>query len=599
MKASKIAFFICVLSLLGTAFLFYPKWQQTRTEATLSWDVSGYYLYLPALFIYKDIKKVDFLEGIITKYYPTPDPQQVFPHWSGNRIMKYSAGMSVQYLPFFIIANIMAPILGYPADGFSFPYQFAIGFGSLLIAILGLWFTRKNLLHFFEEIPAAIALILIAIGTNYLDYTAINGAMSHNYLFTIYAILINLTIHFYNKPTLGKSLGIGALVGLAALTRPTEIISCLIPILWGLDSKNAIQERVQFWLKRLPFLVSAGIVCVLVGSIQLLYWKLIAQEWLVYSYRKQGFSWLHPHLYKGIFSYRTGWLVYSPILIFALIGFITFYKNYRSQFWALFGFFMLFIYIVFAWDEWWYGGSLGQRAMVQSYAVLAIPLTSFIQFIYKKRPWNYIFYAICMLFIYYNAWLTYQAHGGGLLEIGGMTRGYFWKVVGRYEVNNEYRKLLDSHDFYEGERKDVKVIYENNFEQDTATTPCPIPPIEGQRSACLSQTLKFTPIYGFPLQNNNAAKWMRVAADFRCQARESENWKMAQFIVRFMNNEQEVTSRMMRVYRFLNDNETKRLYQDVKLPRKTFNRVEILFWNVESDKALAIDSLTAELFNAK
>ncbi len=598
MKLSIIAFLICAFSLFFASFLFYPKWQQGRTEATLSWDVSGYYLYLPAIFIYKDITQVAFLDSIIEKYYPTPDPQQVFPHPSGSRVMKYSAGMAVQYLPFFLAAHTLAPILGYPADGFSLPYQFAISFGSLLIAILGLWFTRKNLLHFFSETPTALTLLFITLGTNYLDYAGINGAMSHNYLFTIYAILINTTITFYKNPTLGKSLGIGALVGLAALTRPTEIISCLIPLLWGLDSKIAIQERIQFWQKRLPMLIGAGFFCVAIGSLQLIYWKYVAQEWIVYTYREQGFSWLNPHFYKGIFSYRTGWLVYSPILFFALAGFVTLYKKNRSQFWALFTFFTLFIYIVFAWDEWWYGGSLGQRAMVQSYAVLAFPLASFVQFIYKKRPWNYIFYAVCLLFIYYNLWLTYQAHRGGLLVVGEMTRGYFWKTVGRYEIPNEYRKLLDSHDFFEGERKDVKVIYQNNFEQDTTSTLCPIPPIEGKRSACLSQTLKYTPPYSFPLQNG-AAKWMRVSADFRCQAKEGENWKMAQFIVRFMNNDEEVTSRMMRVYRFLNDNETKRLYQDVKLPRKLFNRVEILFWNVESDKALAIDGLEAELFNKK
>ena len=59
-QKSFLSLCLTTLIILSTAFLFYPKWKKSNTEATLSWDVSGYYLYLPAIFIYKDIKKVSF-----------------------------------------------------------------------------------------------------------------------------------------------------------------------------------------------------------------------------------------------------------------------------------------------------------------------------------------------------------------------------------------------------------------------------------------------------------------------------------------------------------------------------------------------------------
>ncbi|MBK8444446.1 MAG: hypothetical protein IPL35_13975 [Sphingobacteriales bacterium] len=62
------------------AFFFYPKWKQSRTEATLSWDVSGYYMYLPAIFIYKDLRHCAFGDDIIQKYYPSPAFEQAYLH---------------------------------------------------------------------------------------------------------------------------------------------------------------------------------------------------------------------------------------------------------------------------------------------------------------------------------------------------------------------------------------------------------------------------------------------------------------------------------------------------------------------------------------
>jgi len=48
----------------------YPKWRMQKTEATIGWDVTGYYSYLPAIFIYKDLKQLSFYSKIAEKYNP-------------------------------------------------------------------------------------------------------------------------------------------------------------------------------------------------------------------------------------------------------------------------------------------------------------------------------------------------------------------------------------------------------------------------------------------------------------------------------------------------------------------------------------------------
>ena len=149
-RLSFFAWILCSAFILAVGTLYYPKWNKSQTEATISWDVSGYYFYLPAVFIYKDIQQVAFRDAIHEKYRPASAPYQAFQHPSGNFVMKYSCGLAVQYLPFFLAAHALAPALGYPADGFSRPYQAAIGWGSLLIALIGLWLLRKNLLRYFS-----------------------------------------------------------------------------------------------------------------------------------------------------------------------------------------------------------------------------------------------------------------------------------------------------------------------------------------------------------------------------------------------------------------------------------------------------------------
>jgi hypothetical protein len=178
----------CYIVMICTSFIYYPKWNQSRTEATISWDVSGYYMYLPALFIYKDIKHCSFKDSILTKYYPTPDFQQAFLHKnSGNYVMKYSSGQAITMLPFFIVAHTYCKLNhSFPADGFSFPYQFCIGFGMLLYAFLGLFVLRKVLLIYYKDDTVALLLLCYVIGTNYLNFSAIDQAMTHNVLFTMY-----------------------------------------------------------------------------------------------------------------------------------------------------------------------------------------------------------------------------------------------------------------------------------------------------------------------------------------------------------------------------------------------------------------------------
>lgn len=231
-RFSLIAFFAaCLLIVVATCMK--SKGLKERDQTTISWDVMGYYLYLPATFIYKDLAKVEFGEAIVEKYKPSTSFYQVFELDNSNRLLQYPIGLAILNTPFFFIGHFFAGITDFPQDGFSLPYQIAIWWGGILVAFLGLWMLRKLLLQYFTDQTVGITLLVLVFATNYLNYSAIDGALTHNYLFTIYVLLIWVTRCWYLKPNWRDSVFIGLLVGFAALTRPTDILAASIPILWG------------------------------------------------------------------------------------------------------------------------------------------------------------------------------------------------------------------------------------------------------------------------------------------------------------------------------------------------------------------------------
>lgn len=589
------AFVIALIIIFFTGLVAYPKWKKANTEATISWDVSGYYFYLPAIFIYKDLKQLRFKDDIIQKYQPTSYFNQGYLHKSGNHVLKYSCGMAVQYLPAFLVAHGIANISGYEADGFSRPYQIAISLWSLLIAALGLYYLGKVLRFYFESHIVGISLLLIVIGTNYLNYAAIDGAMTHNYLFTIYALLLWISHSFYEKPELKKAILIGLLIGLAALTRPSEIIALLIPVFWRVGSIKDLKERYGFVLKNISYYILAGVATASIGVLQLFYWKYATGEWLVYSYQEQGFSWLRPHFKDGLFSFRKGWFIYTPMMIFAVIGFLPLLIKKKKLFFPLALFFGVFSYITFAWDIWWYGGSLGQRAMVQSYAVLAFPLSMFLQWLLQQRIiLKIIIFGIFSILIYYNLWLTYQAHDGNLLRPDKMTKAYFFKILGKYEVDENAVKLLDTDEELVGERNNIQTLFFEDFEQDSIPKEYPLQAISGFGAVCLSKDKQYSPTIIASLPNN--AEWIRVSADFRCHLKEWEYWRMAQLIVRFYNNEEIIKTKSIRIHRFLKDGQTKTIFLDSKIPKGNATKVDAMLWNSDGQKNIMMDNLRIESF---
>lgn len=607
-------------------------------------------MYLPAAFIYEDMKEVKFLDDVIDKYRPTADPYQVFTHESGNKVMKYSIGQAVMYAPFFAIAHGWASANEvYPADGFSFPYQFMISMGSLVVSFLGLFWLMTILRYYFREEAVGLTLLLIVFGTNYLNYSAIDGAMTHNNVFSLGALLLLTSHRFYVRATLSRALLIGLCIGLMALTRPTEIIAAIIPLLWGLDltQKGAIGKRFKHFGEHWGKLLAAAVVTLAIGSIQVIYWKYVSGDWLVYSYQDQGFDWLSPHLSKGFFSYKAGWLIYTPMMVFGLLGFSSLFKRRPELFPALFLHALLFIYVAFSWSVWWYGGSLGQRTMVQEYAVLAFPLTAFLSWAFwprafsetessvlsgqvqKKvlgsddaellvadpnsitsvssvssplslgeglgeRVWyHYLLAAVLLIFIWHNLYYTHQAHRGGLYLTEQMNNAYFWRTLYKFERDPEDQLRLDTREFYTAEPSRTETLLSEDFE-NLSTEACALDPISGRGSLCLIGRQENSPEFKVSI-DLPPRTWLRARVQAKINQTRGNKDNHTQMIITFRRNGVEVKKRIIRMHRLLNHEWRREVEIASKVPDEGADQVIVRFWNGGSTQpALVLDDFVLE-----
>ena len=339
------------VALIAVLFLYFNF--KYSANNILSWDIFGYYLYLPLVFIYSDLglENVSEIYDIIEKYNNTATFYQAVQSPTGNWVMKYSMGLSILYLPFFLIGHVVALISEYPADGFSMPYQFSIFIGSITYTIAGIFFLRILLLKFFNDKITSFILLIIAFGTNYFFHTSMHGqnAMSHNYLFTLYVFILLLTDKWHESHKIKHIVLLGIVCGITILSRPTEIVCLFIPLLWGVTGKNSFFDKLKLLFRYKNQIALFSLIIIFIGFFQFIYWKIYTGKFLYYSYggnAGEGFEFLHPSILEVLFSFRKGWLLYTPLMFFSILGLIFLYQKNRFIFYSIFLYFIFNFYIV-------------------------------------------------------------------------------------------------------------------------------------------------------------------------------------------------------------------------------------------------------------
>lgn len=439
MPRSKNLIWILALAALGYFFGQQPyvvRGGNLRNQV-LSYDVAGYYAYLPMLFVERDLRlektwKYDMIQLVGVHEHPV----------SGGRHLKFTAGMAYLYAPFFVAAHAYTLATNpEEAHGFSLPYRFGIGLAGVVYPLVGLVFLRRFLRHYVPDAAISWTLFALFLGTNLFYYSSFRGAMSHGATFMLGAAMLYQADLWRRREQVWRLGVLGVLAGLIVLIRPVNV---LIPL--AVAAMFTIDGRLPKGLLTPKSLAVALGLAVLVGIPQLLYWKASTGHWIVWTYGAERFFWSQPAWIQGLFSWRKGWLLYTPMVAFILLGFWGLAR--KKPAWALIAglYLIATAYVTFSWWAWWYGGSFGSRPMIDAYALLALPLAVYVQRMLEEAPgWirRLSLGTVCAL-VALNLVQTYH-YTAGFLHHDSMTRRAYVYVLTHWDFPP--RELLEQPDY--------------------------------------------------------------------------------------------------------------------------------------------------------
>ncbi len=402
-KSTVIQFFV-----FGVLFVFInlkiAEYYHTKGFASIvksGSDSEGYYQYLPYLFINKDIL------------------HQPYGVWLENSFIlnKYTCGVAILETPFFFVAHILSNMKGQSTTGFDNIYGYFIVMAACVYMYIALFVLYRLLSKQFRESIAFISIAAIYLATNLFYYTIIESGMSHVYSFFCFTMFIYYVDKYYEEEKLKDIIVLGFFLALATLIRPTNLLLILLFIFYKTYNFSDFKERIIFHLKRYYHFIIFLIIGLIVFSPQMYYWQQLTGKYIFYSYQNETFiNWSSPKILEVLVGHKSGWLLYSPIMLFSIIGLTMAMKQKVLSAPAISLIFILILYICASWWAYTFGCGFGYRSFSEYSAILIFPMALFLNqgLINKKMLLRLFIIFGLIVFTYYNLKITrlYYLSGG-------------------------------------------------------------------------------------------------------------------------------------------------------------------------------------------
>jgi|GEM_PF-3572798 len=402
-------------------------------------DGIGYYSYLPAIFIYNDLS-FEFLDD---KNLIGGDGYCRIKTKENRVHNKYTVGMSVLQLPFFGAACLYAKIMHLPINGFGKTFHLFFLVGFFFYVTLGLIFLIKYL--YLIKIPTyyiAVIVLIYTLGSFVFHYLNYDVFLSHGITLSLLFALSYFIVKFNIASNIYYSIMIGLIFTLIISLRPFNMVMILFLPLYFRSFKETL-----FFLKRLlsksiwvlfPFAI--------IFIVQSIIWKIQTGHWVVYSYGSEKFIWGTHDLLYALFSYKRGFLVYSPIFLFIFIASLAalIHKKKWLNLTYYLGLFALLFVVLSSWSSKDYGQCLGYRPMVDFSFLLLFPLLIFPLKFFKYLSVKIIALILVLISILYSITLSVQ-YQQNIIPWHGPTKSQFWEVFGKTDARYNYHFSFPQH----------------------------------------------------------------------------------------------------------------------------------------------------------
>ncbi len=370
-------------------------------------DKAGYYVYLPAATKY-NFNPEKFPDSIDLK---TGNGFRL--DYENKRVLtKYTSGVAILQLPFYLVADVLAGPMEFVSDGFSPIYHWSIDLAAVFYLMLGMFFLKRYLLHYFETFVVYLVLVSLFVGTNLYYYSVDETGMAHVYSFSLfcsYLYLLQKTRHLTEQKSV-SILVLGIICGLIVLIRPTNVVFIIVCFFLESTETKETLSSLKLFRPKVFLLLLVGLVISLTP--QLIYWKFTYGSIISYSYGNEGFNWAHPKLLQSWFSPNNGLFMYSPFYLLMVASLVYMAVKRMPNGAVLLGLFLGMSYVFASWHDWNFGCSFGARSYIEYLAVLSIPLAHLFNLIRTKKKSVVIGFSVLVIaLILFNLKMVYSYDG--------------------------------------------------------------------------------------------------------------------------------------------------------------------------------------------
>jgi hypothetical protein len=243
---------------------------------------------------------------------------------TGRRENHWPVGPALVWAPAVITVHLVLVLLGphspWAADGYSPPYQLAVGGTTLALALLTLYLTFRIARRVSGPRAAAAAAALITLGTPVVVYGTVDVSMAHGPASAALALFAFFWLRTFGSVGVRRWFGIGCLLGATALMRWQLATFAVLPILEAMW----LTIRTHSWRARIGVairILMAGLAAIVTFTPQL-----VAKQ-IVYGHPLGGLhetahNWLNPSLCQVLWSTDRSLFYWTPITLLAVTGLV-------------------------------------------------------------------------------------------------------------------------------------------------------------------------------------------------------------------------------------------------------------------------------------
>ena len=288
----------------------------------------------------------------------------------------------------------------------------------VVMAAAGFFLLWKILSQYFERPVTVLTFILVLFGTNLFWQIVFAPPGAHIFLFTLYLLMILLT-HLWQKNMhwLPLVAMLPVMIAIAFLHAPGIFMMLFPAFEWSGDPKSLDEMNVKFRKDRVQLVFLAGMFVICLILMQFSWFNGPGEIFYYWDATAADFPVLPANIHRVLFSAQNGWLVYSPLVIFAIAGFWFQAEKSRALFLASFLFLLVSLGSAASNPAWSFPESFGYPNLIETYAVLCLPLGYLIRWGWNRnRQARIILLVLSVTVVFLNIFQTLQFRRSARVE---------------------------------------------------------------------------------------------------------------------------------------------------------------------------------------